>query len=218
MLMTTTRAMGPFAAALLTLTILSAGAAGAPVVWSAAQGGNGHSYEVVVNDTISWSGARDAASAAGGYLATETSAAEQQFVDSVLAAAAPPTGAYWFGLHQVAGAGAGAYAWDNGEPLAFTHWDAGEPNAYLGIEDSGGVLWTTGNGATVGRRGTWNDVAEAGYPSQATTQYPDLGRAGFVVERDAATAASVPLPQAAYLFGSSAALALACWRRARRCP
>src|SRR5678816_1408070 len=96
-------------------------ARGASVVWSAAQGGNGHSYEVVLDGAASWSGARGLASASGGYLATEASAAEQQFIDAALASSDAPTGQYWIGLTQ---AGGNPFGWDDGEALVFSHWDA----------------------------------------------------------------------------------------------
>jgi hypothetical protein len=190
--------------------ILSSSSSAAPVVWSSAQGGNNHAYELVLNDVISWSGARDAASASGGYLATETSAAEQQFINAVLTAADAPTGQYWLGLRRVEGS---PFGWDNGDAMMFSGWDAGEPNDYQGLEDSGAVLWSRSGDVDFGRRGSWNDSSEAGYATGEHPGHPDLARAGFVIERDASLAV-VPLPPAAYLFAPSAALAFACWRRA----
>ena len=62
----------------ITLLIASPGLASAnPVSWSC----NGHFYDVVsVPGTISWEDANAAAIAAGGYLATITSQAENDFV------------------------------------------------------------------------------------------------------------------------------------------
>ncbi len=60
-----------------------------PVEWTVDSGGNGHWYDFVgygvggVADPIgTWENARDAAEAAGGYLATPTSAAEWSFMQS----------------------------------------------------------------------------------------------------------------------------------------
>ena len=53
--------------------------------WTLASGGNGHTYRVVAKTgLISWDSANAAAQAAGGYLATITSAAENAFVLSLI--------------------------------------------------------------------------------------------------------------------------------------
>ena len=53
----------------------------APVQWDAGSGGNGHYYEAVqVPDGVSWTAASALANGAGGYLATITSEAENNFV------------------------------------------------------------------------------------------------------------------------------------------
>ncbi|MDG2424360.1 MAG: FG-GAP-like repeat-containing protein [Phycisphaerales bacterium] len=54
------------------------------VIWNTADGGNGHGYQVVFTpDGISWTEARAAAEAAGGHLATVSSAAELAFINSL---------------------------------------------------------------------------------------------------------------------------------------
>ncbi len=56
-------------------------AGGGPVVWDPLQGGNGHTYEVViVPGGITWSAAYEAAVAAGGALASPAGPAENAFV------------------------------------------------------------------------------------------------------------------------------------------
>src|SRR5688572_27850883 len=64
------------------LTVMFAAPCGGETVeWRAVDGGNGHGYEAVLAPQgISWTQARDAADALGGYLATITSAAENEFV------------------------------------------------------------------------------------------------------------------------------------------
>ncbi len=54
------------------------------VEWPLNEGGNGHYYEVIlVPEGIDWQAAYNAANAAGGYLATITSQAENDFVYSL---------------------------------------------------------------------------------------------------------------------------------------
>ena len=51
------------------------------VEWSASDGGNGHYYEAILDaDGITWDSASTAATLAGGYLATISSAQENAFV------------------------------------------------------------------------------------------------------------------------------------------
>ena len=104
-----------------------------PVRWS----DNGHFYDVVsIPGTLSWEEASAAASAAGGYLATITSPAENVFVFSLVNNAA-----YW---HGYSGPWLGGYQspatwqpdanwhWVTGEAWSYTNWQSGQPN------DSGG--------------------------------------------------------------------------------
>ena len=119
-------------------------ALGAPVVWNPAAGGNGNSYEVVVDNTVSWDAAGRAAESAGGHLATITSPAEQSFIESVLDSANAPTGSYSFGLRDTSAEG--TYQNINGESLPFTHWLPGAPNNAGGVENVGAVLWTPDGG------------------------------------------------------------------------
>src|SRR5690606_9693424 len=67
---------------------------GGPVLWSEIDGGNGHSYQVVVvNGGISWQDAKLAAENMGGHLATITSAQENTFVADLI-----DHSDYWFQL------------------------------------------------------------------------------------------------------------------------
>jgi hypothetical protein len=70
-----------------------------PVVWPVDAGGNGHAYELVqALSTISWAAARSAAQAAGGDLATITSAAENDFI---VANFGPSLVNAWVGGYQI---------------------------------------------------------------------------------------------------------------------
>ncbi len=136
------------------------------IQWDTGSGGNGHFYEVVpAGGPISWSAAEANAVAAGGHLATITSAAEQSFVFG-LAQAVPsafePTGFQhgpWLGGFQAPGSvepGQG-WQWATGEPFSYQLWDGGEPNNSGGVED---FLHIHGLNAAV--PGGWNDIAESG--------------------------------------------------------
>jgi hypothetical protein len=106
---------------------LSVGLASAdPVPWS----GNGHYYRVVsVTGSITWEDANAAAIAAGGYLATITTKAENDFVFSLVN---NPT--YWNGY---SGPWLGGYQspatqqptsnwrWVTGETWSYSNWQAG---------------------------------------------------------------------------------------------
>lgn len=114
---------------------------GAPVQWPE----NGHWYQLVTT-AANWSNARAAAEAAGGYLVTITSAAENEFVRSIVAASA--SGA-WAGAFQPPGAPepGGGWTWVTGEAWSYTNWAPSEPNN-LGGE----------NHLQFSSNGRWNDL------------------------------------------------------------
>jgi len=90
-----------------------------------------------------WTLAATSAAAAGGHLATLTSAAEDDFVRAI---AGPILGDYWIGLSD--DTVEGVYAWVTGEAFVFDNFAAGEPNNFDGDED-----YISGNFTTPG----WND-------------------------------------------------------------
>ena len=94
--------------------------ANAPVQWTEADGGNGHWYQATLAREISWPEADQAASDQGGYLATMTSAAENQ----LLATTAPlidGNGPGWWlgGLYDH---NLSQWTWISGEPWEYTSW------------------------------------------------------------------------------------------------
>ena len=117
-------------------------AAGAvPIEWSADFGGNGHFYEVVdLGSPISWHDAKAQAEAAGGYLATITSASEDAWITTNLLPLVSGSGGSnrlgpWIGGYQDTSSPtfsepAGGWAWITGEAWGYTQWGAGglEPN------------------------------------------------------------------------------------------
>ncbi len=135
----------------VTVTISNAGAV---VQWPIASGGNGHYYELVLptdsNGGYSWTQADAAASAmtydgSTGYLATVTSAAENDFLASQFQSSLPTDVPAWIGLED--DGRIGDWTWVTGEPFSYSNWADGEPNN-PGTED-----WV---GYTNGESPTWS--------------------------------------------------------------
>ena len=144
---------------------------------------NGHYYEVIPADGITWSGANSAAMAmtylgATGHLATLTSPAENNFVDSLRIASGSNKSGFedselWVGgfqdPYQPPAAG---WNWVNGEgPILVFYWLPGEPNDSGGSESYLAIGWSGNSG--------WNDEASL------------AGIYGYVVEYDITTEAVV---------------------------
>ncbi len=138
--------LGGFLTAIASSFITTAQAV--PSVWAA---GNGHSYEVIRSAGINWNDANAAATAAGGYLATITSADEDAFVWGLVQAA--QLGQVWGGGYQDAGENdpAGGWKWVTGECWTYSNWAPNEPNDNYGpgSEQHLGLNWQN--------LGHWND-------------------------------------------------------------
>ena len=180
----------------------------APVEWSIGAGGNGHFYDVVVpNSVITWSAANSAAIGAGGWLATLTSAAEDQFVFQ-LATALPNAWRLdgsgngrgpWIGGLQPPGSAepAGGWQWVNGEgAFVFTNWEAQQPNNTAGVEDR---VQFFGRQTLIGD--TWNDAADSNPQSSYVVEFASN---------------PVPLPGPLWLLGSATVAMLSRKRSAAR--
>jgi len=152
-----------------TLLLLAIGAPAQAVLWSPANGGNGHYYEVVyVAAGVSWTQAFTAATARGGYLATPTSAAENDFVfqlvDDALYGNQEPKGSNlgpWLGGCQTSDPGTmpnANWTWVTGETWSFTSWHAGEPNNFLGAGED--YLSYKCHGSPGCRLRNWNDLPD----------------------------------------------------------
>jgi hypothetical protein len=78
---------------------------------------------------LTWTGAKTAAEALGGHLATITSAAENAFVFGLGEATG---GGFYYALGGFQPPGspepAGNWQWVTGEPFSYTNWVSGEPN------------------------------------------------------------------------------------------
>jgi hypothetical protein len=98
---------------------------------------NGHTYyKSVARQT--WAEAKWEANNRGGYLATITSQAESDFVyNNGVKDLSVPVGDYnrgiWIGLNDAMMEG--TFVWENGEPVSYTNWEAGEPNNFGPGED-----------------------------------------------------------------------------------
>lgn len=154
----------PLALAVIVATGFSSCLSAAPVLWSSADGGNDHYYELVLQSNLPWQSAKTLAEAssylgASGYLATITSQAENDFIvnafsNSILSA--------WIGLtdSEQFGGSESSFVWITGEPLQYTNWRGGEPNntdhgSGLGEDFGEIILWETFSGY-----GQWNDLDE----------------------------------------------------------
>jgi hypothetical protein len=118
----------------LTLTVLlvtGVSVMATPIQWA----GNGHYYELVV-DQVVWTEAQTAAEAKGGYLATLTSAAENDWVYHNIVAplfTSPHSNLQaWLGGFTTnpnqSTTDPNAWAWVTGELWDWTNWAPGEPN------------------------------------------------------------------------------------------
>jgi formylglycine-generating enzyme len=148
------------------------------VHWEAADGGNGHWYEVLtgpplpngVPGVVTWEVANFNAQLRGGYLATIASAAENQFVfrlsDSPMFWWTIETGEHfgpWLGGAQAPGAlnPASDWLWVTGEPFTYTHWHPGEPNDLFGILDENRLVYFAVDSSAGSRSAYWNDESDA---------------------------------------------------------
>jgi hypothetical protein len=156
--------------------------------WTVASGGNDHYYQLVIVPTgITWLDASTAAQAAGGYLATLTSASENTFVYNIAALDnsawfidTPANGlGPWLGGYQSPASiePAGGWNWVTGEAWSYTNWASGEPSNYAGIEDRLQLF-----GSQTLKAATWNDL-----PSGGNADGPALA---YVVEYN-----SSPVPE-----------------------
>lgn len=144
--------------------------------------GNGHSYELFVVPTgLTWLEAKLAAETSGGYLATITTSAENDFVFNLVKDVPNAwfldsfgdTMGPWLGGRQRVNSREpdGGWEWVSGEAWTYTNWAYGGPNNSYGggAEDS---LLFLGRGSERGRE--WND-------------FPGLRKAyAYVVERNTA--------------------------------
>jgi Lectin C-type domain len=120
--------------------------------WSGS-GSNGHWYKIDSNRTT-WEAAQSAASGGGHYLATITSAAEEQFIVSTFLTGAAQKQVFWIGgTDKVDG---DTWKWVTGESFSYTNWKDWEPS---GDGDYLCINWNAVRGDPLGQ---WNDAPNAG--------------------------------------------------------
>ena len=171
-----------FAAVLLFSLIAATGFAQS--VWS----GNGHTYEAVYAPGLTWAQAQAACEARGGYLATITSAGENDFIKSLFennsafwyfdgANALGP----WIGGIQASGSSepGGGWGWFNGEPFSYTDWSSHDPDNCCGLNQNRIIFIRDGNVPPT----RWTDVEDfAGFVR------------GYILESSPSTTTCVPAP------------------------
>lgn len=156
-----------------------------PIVSAAASfdPATGKWYEaVLVPNGITWGSAEAAAVAAGGYLASPTTAAENTFVFDLISAPA-----YWTALsinHDFLGPWLGAYAnndyngsaiwqWVSGAAFSYAPWGTNQPDGYPGNLPNQAIDYY--DYASIGS--TWGDTPQDGVAGFTLPQ-------GYVVEFD----------------------------------
>ena len=137
------------------------------VTWEPGTGGNGHRYEVVVAATpcgVTWSQAHDAATAAGGHLATIGSAQENAFVFALIDSAqywnqsvGDNEGPWIGGMQPINSVEPSAgWRWATSESFDFSGWATSPDNGCGGSENRIN-FWSAAQ-----RQPTWGDLADAG--------------------------------------------------------
>jgi hypothetical protein len=136
--------------------------------WKKSSGGNGHWYKgVAITNGISWAEADRGARAHGGYLATITSEAENQFVFSIISSPECWRGGSGpvFGGVQQKGAKEpdGGWAWVTGESWSYANWFPGTPDNWWGGPDAPSPedrlhFYSGHHGPPAKPAPTWNDI------------------------------------------------------------
>ncbi len=117
--------------------------------WHIEEGGNGHTYGLVTGSLL-WNQANQVASSMGGHLATITSAAEWNFVQSSFPAGSLST----LLLGGTDDGSEGNWQWVTGEPWIYENWGSGRPDNRSGIDGgSQNYMW-------IQTALTWDDVED----------------------------------------------------------
>lgn len=184
--------------------VMATPASASLVLWSAGSGGNGHWYELVLDDAVGWTAAKNAAIAKGGYLATITSANEQDFIKNAFFAVGSGYGSYWIGASDAATEG--SFQWVTGEAFSYANWGGGQPDNNTGFggpdgEDYVQFVWRADG--TTPHGGRWNDASEQGYFGYTDgSGLVHLNRKGYIVEYNVHP---VPVPAALPILAAALA-------------
>ncbi len=146
----------------------SAAAFDTSIVWSPADGGNGHLY-MLTPTRGTWTAEEAVAVAMGGHLVSINSQAEQNFLISNFLVGSTATVPLWIGLTDQPNHDSESYTtWTTGEPVTFTNFNPGEPNNQQSDEDYVAMNWHYSFGSST-TMGTWNDLPNGG----STVSYND---------------------------------------------
>jgi len=196
-----------FVLAVLLVTLLAVPALSYEIVQNHA---NGHWYEPVLANGISWESAEAQAESKGGYLACANTQSENSFLYGLVQNRPefwvfhPPSGNYcgpWLGGYQPTGSvePLGDWRWIDGSPMSFTNWAPNEPNDSYGIED---YIQLFGYQTPTGSY--WNDFPGIGVNPAGTHI------TGYIVEYN-----SVPEPSSLLALGAGIATLTTLKRRKR---
>ena len=150
------------AAGMTALSSVGAASAQDAVEWRVEDGGNGHWYQVVIGtNDITWIESRSLSEQRGGYLATPTSAAENQWLHSRVVAhpAAFSTHGPWLGGYR----NKQGWNWVTGEPWAFTAWTPENPSN----DGMSMGYWEFSNPSSA----SWNDAPESNLMISFVVEY-----------------------------------------------
>ncbi len=161
--------------------------------------GNGHKYKIVAGD-FEWDKAKSAAeSCSGWYLATITSAEEQDFIVNDLLSGLSSCcccsrAGLWLGGEELHS----AWTWVTGEPWSYEHWGTDQPStgSYLAIsakEGCGGGCCGHGCCRSL-HLGDWYTSCESGCSSGCGCSCCRVS--GYIAE------SSVPEPATLFLIGA----------------
>lgn len=158
------------------LLLVSVVIVGSSQTWATPQqwSGNGHWYDYVPAPGISYEAAKAGAESLGWYLASLTSAEENEFVTAFIippSEQVPSPREAYIGAYQDLTAPdyaepAGGWRWETGEDWSWTNWAGGGPNNASGVEHCAAIY------VDDSVRGQWNDTYGGG------NQY----KLGYVIE------------------------------------
>ena len=116
---------------------------------------SGNQYQLLSN--ADWKDSEAEAESLGGYLATIANQEQQNFVFDVFGGYQGAQRNLWIGLYDPSqdengGSHASNFVWASGAPVAYTNWNAGEPNDSGGNEFYVAMYYPNFNNP-----GSWND-------------------------------------------------------------
>jgi hypothetical protein len=114
-----------------------------------------HNYFLLTSS--SWTDAEAAAESLGGHLVTVNDAAENDWILSAFSNFGGQPRALWTGLTDTAQEG--VFTWSSGEPVAYTNWEAGQPDDGAGIypHEDYVLIWPSAGSRSPG---FWNDYID----------------------------------------------------------